>query len=367
MKASINAVAAVLLAVSGTGYAGEFSLGAVKAGDVAKTEVALPMPSAELAVGKAAQGTINDFERAYLVNSDERTAGLASQLLLDDGIMDLTPALYAGYYGAAVARIAAKPDPASPSRAAYETSVSALKTYARVYDQAGKEAKSMVEMRARSAAAKDRIYSALISAGTYAELRRELAAIYADVVDIGAVQGRAGLAMDGMETCAFSGVNADKCEFKCPGGTTVTRPKLNSSLVQNGGCAKFVMAPSQGKLFNLPGSSHDSQMTKVENPSYVCLSEGDEGHAIALNGSSVRLWQFAGGDLRMAMELGNVKVVSQAPDGKLNVAGDLTLFGNTSRVSVTITPGQNGGKPSMTSMRDGQATPLVNIPCWVKH
>ncbi len=191
-------------------------------------------------------------------------------------------------------------------------------------------------------------------------------------VSMPAVKGiqREGLSLGGlpgMETCAFSGVNADKCEFKCPGGTTVTRPKLNSSLAQNGGCAKFVMVPSREKLFNLPGSARDSKRTKVENPAYVCLSEEDEGHAIALNGSSVRLWQFAGGDLREAMELGNVKVVSRVGGDKLEVAGDLTVFGITSRVSVTITPGQNGGKPSMTSMRDGQATPLANIPCWVKH
>jgi hypothetical protein len=49
----------------------------------------------------------------------------------------------------------------------------------------------------------------------------------------------------GMESCKYASVQGDTCSFTCKSGATVTRPRLNSSVAQNGGCALFVMVPVQ--------------------------------------------------------------------------------------------------------------------------
>lgn len=54
-------------------------------------------------------------------------------------------------------------------------------------------------------------------------------------------------APEGMEICAFSEAKGDTCVFKCKSGATATRPRINSSIVQNGGCARFVIVPVPGK------------------------------------------------------------------------------------------------------------------------
>jgi len=51
----------------------------------------------------------------------------------------------------------------------------------------------------------------------------------------------------GMESCKYASVQGDTCSFICKSGATVTRPRLNSSVAQNGGCALFVMVPVQNK------------------------------------------------------------------------------------------------------------------------
>ena len=53
-----------------------------------------------------------------------------------------------------------------------------------------------------------------------------------------------GSAFPGMQVCKFTGVQGDTCSFACKDGSTVKRPRLNSSVAQNGGCPIMVMVPA---------------------------------------------------------------------------------------------------------------------------
>lgn len=53
-----------------------------------------------------------------------------------------------------------------------------------------------------------------------------------------------GAAFPGMQVCKFAGVQGDTCSFACKDGSAVQRPRLNSSIAQNGGCAAMVMVPA---------------------------------------------------------------------------------------------------------------------------
>lgn len=53
-----------------------------------------------------------------------------------------------------------------------------------------------------------------------------------------------GAAFPGMQACKYTGVQGDTCSFTCKDGSTVKRPRLNSSVAQNGGCALMVMVPA---------------------------------------------------------------------------------------------------------------------------
>lgn len=53
-----------------------------------------------------------------------------------------------------------------------------------------------------------------------------------------------GSAFPGMQVCKFTGAQGDTCSFACKDGSTVKRPRLNSSVAQNGGCPTMVMVPA---------------------------------------------------------------------------------------------------------------------------
>lgn len=53
-----------------------------------------------------------------------------------------------------------------------------------------------------------------------------------------------GAAFPGMQACKFTGVQGDTCSFACKDGSVVKRPRLNSSIAQNGGCPVMVMVPA---------------------------------------------------------------------------------------------------------------------------
>jgi hypothetical protein len=171
----------------------------------------------------------------------------------------------------------------------------------------------------------------------------------------------------GMESCKYASVQGDVCSFTCKSGAIVTRPRLNSSVAQNGGCALFVMVPAPKAaakgLFDGPAE------TKVENPEYICQASGG-GYALATSGKTPRIWQLGGltEGAGSGLELSNAAVTRKGLPGQLDASGTLSFFGQTLKVSLVLAPdAANGGKPSMTVSLDGQETPLKNVPCKVMH
>jgi hypothetical protein len=81
-----------------------------------------------------------------------------------------------------------------------------------------------------------------------------------------------GAAFPGMQVCKFAGVQGDTCSFACKDGSTVKRPRLNSTVAQNGGCAMMVMVPAGGPKAAAPA---------IANGKYVndsgCLVEAENG------------------------------------------------------------------------------------------
>ena len=171
----------------------------------------------------------------------------------------------------------------------------------------------------------------------------------------------------GMESCKYSSVQGDTCSFICKSGATVTRPRLNSSVAQNGGCALFVMVPVKNKAGK--GAFDGPQVTKVENAKYVCQASGG-GYAIAPAGKAPRIWQLDGeaSGADEGLELGGVVVTQKGQPGRLEAAGALSFFGQTLKVNLVLSPdAKNGGKPSMTVSVNGEETPLKDVPCKVLY
>ncbi|MCM2267127.1 MAG: hypothetical protein NDI60_05055 [Elusimicrobiales bacterium] len=77
----------------------------------------------------------------------------------------------------------------------------------------------------------------------------------------------------GMESCKYSSVQGDVCSFTCKSGATVTRPRLNSSVAQNGGCPIMIMVPA--------GAPKAAPAAAIANGRYVndsgCLVEAENG------------------------------------------------------------------------------------------
>ncbi|OGR52213.1 MAG: hypothetical protein A2049_04065 [Elusimicrobia bacterium GWA2_62_23] len=167
----------------------------------------------------------------------------------------------------------------------------------------------------------------------------------------------------GMESCKYASVQGDVCSFICKSGATVTRPRLNSSVAQNGGCALFVMVPVQKAAKDLFDGPKE---TPVENPQYVCQASGG-GYAIATTGAKPRIWQIGGlsEGAKSGLELASVAVTPGSRPGKLEASGTLTFFGETLKVGLSLNPdAKNGGKPSMTATLNGEAA-LKDVPCQV--
>jgi hypothetical protein len=167
----------------------------------------------------------------------------------------------------------------------------------------------------------------------------------------------------GMESCKYASVQGDVCSFICKSGATVTRPRLNSSVAQNGGCALFVMVPLQK---GAKGAFDGPKETEVQNPQYVCQASGG-GYAIATAGNKPRIWQIGGlsEGAKSGLELGNVVVTPGSRPGKLEASGTLTFFGETLKVGLSLNPNaKNGGKPVMTASLNGEAA-LKDVPCQV--
>lgn len=170
----------------------------------------------------------------------------------------------------------------------------------------------------------------------------------------------------GMESCKYASVQGDTCSFICKSGATVTRPRLNSSVAQNGGCALFVMVPVQNKAAK--GAFDGPPVTKVENAKYVCQAHGG-GYAIATAGKSPRIWQIGGLNEGAAegLELANVKVTQKGQPDRLDAEGALSFLGQSLNVKLVLTPdAKNGGKPAMTANLDGEAA-LKDVPCKVLY
>jgi hypothetical protein len=169
----------------------------------------------------------------------------------------------------------------------------------------------------------------------------------------------------GMESCKYASVQGDTCSFICKSGATVTRPRLNSTVAQNGGCALFVMVPVQKTA---KGAFDGPKETLVENPQYVCQASGG-GYAIATAGNKPRIWQIGGlsEGANSGLELGNVAITPGSRPGKLNASGTLTYFGETMKVGLSLNPdAKNGGKPVMTASLNGEAV-LKDVPCQVSR
>jgi hypothetical protein len=168
-------IAVVLMAVSGTAYAGDFGLDGLTVGNVRGMEIQLSVPAPGLVTKAAPQGTISPKERDYMLRSDVRASGLSYQLMEKDGVREITPKVFAKYYKLAVARIAGKNDSsAAPSQTAFDASVSVINAYSRVYAAAAEKAKTLDEFQNMTDADVSRIYSVINSARNYAELRAGL-------------------------------------------------------------------------------------------------------------------------------------------------------------------------------------------------
>lgn len=166
----------------------------------------------------------------------------------------------------------------------------------------------------------------------------------------------------GMESCKYDSVQGDTCSFICKSGATVKRPRLDSSVAQNGGCALFVMVPVQNKaakdLFDGP------KETEVENPAYICQAHGG-GYAIATAGKTPRIWQLGGlaEGANAGLELGDVAITQESRPGRLEASGTLTFFGETLKIGLSVRPdAKNGGKPALTATLNGE-TALQDVPC----
>lgn len=82
-----------------------------------------------------------------------------------------------------------------------------------------------------------------------------------------------GAAFPGMQACKFTGVQGDTCSFACKDGSTVKRPRLNSTVAQNGGCPVMVMVPA--------GAPKAAPAPAIANGKYVndsgCIVEAENG------------------------------------------------------------------------------------------
>jgi len=110
-----------------------------------------------------------------------------------------------------------------------------------------------------------------------------------------------GAAFPGMQVCKFTGAQGDTCSFACKDGSTVKRPRLNSTVAQNGGCPTMVMVPAGGPkaaakpvIYNGMYTNDSGCIVEVENGAKgMILSIDKLGHRAMLG----VLNNFSGGDI----------------------------------------------------------------------
>ena len=152
----------------------------------------------------------------------------------------------------------------------------------------------------------------------------------------------------GMESCKFTEAKGDTCFFGCKSGAIVSRPRLNSSIAQNGGCALFVMVPVQkaaparvfaeGRLFayNKATRKYDIDMARrcsvsLENfRSYLDTEHGSPRQVVSADyrlGGFPDIGKYAAGN-----------AVASAPDQYSNYANLQNYYqtGLTRGADVTI-------------------------------
>ena len=124
-------------------------------------------------------------------------------------------------------------------------------------------------------------YSMLLILALGAPAAAELSAPQLPLIDAAAVRSQPfekeniniGAAFPGMQACKFTGVQGDTCSFACKDGSTVKRPRLNSSVAQNGGCPIMVMMPA--------GAPKAAARPSIADGKYVngsgCLVEAENG------------------------------------------------------------------------------------------
>lgn len=171
-----------------------------------------------------------------------------------------------------------------------------------------------------------------------------------------------GASFPGMQACKFTDVQGDTCSFACKDGSTVKRPRLNSSVAQNGGCPFMVMVAAGSRSVTL-GVFDGPAITKVESPDYVCQDAGG-GYAIRSAGKSPRIWQLDGYGAAEGMELSKVFVDRSGLPRAMKAEGYLSFPGQELKVELSLrqAPGNAGGM--MMEVRvNGETAPLKSVPC----
>lgn len=136
--------------------------------------------------------------------------------------------------------------------------------------------------------------------------------------------------------------------------------------------AAAVPAPSVPKVSPAAAADRNtSAITKVENPKYICQTHGG-GHAVALNGNSARVWQVDGAEegAEEGLELNNVVLTRHSRPDNLDIAGNLSFYGQTIKLELAIrTDAKDQGKPYMIVKMngEGQEPPLEKVPCRIVY
>lgn len=127
-----------------------------------------------------------------------------------------------------------------------------------------------------------------------------------------------GAAFPGLQACKFTGVQGDTCSFACKDGSTVQRPRLNSSIAQNGGCPTMVMVPAAAPKAARAGGgiSGTYEFRNSYGEGSVTVWQFPEGGA---EKAEFQLFTVAGPNAHIA-EIGGVAV--RGADGAFVFAGE---------------------------------------------
>lgn len=117
------------------------------------------------------------------------------------------------------------------------------------------------------------------------------------------------------------------------------------------------------------GAALASTFSKVENPKYVCQTQGG-GHAIAINGNSARVWQIdgIGEGAAEGLELVNVVMTRYARPDQFDITGNLAVYGQIVKIKLTLVPdAQNRPYMSVNINGHDQQAPLNKVPCRIVY